>query len=72
MFHACVEKFDVMGTVEKILGTKRASVSLGYSGSTGYLVGHLTMNSMTDLALGGLNIFQYCLVFLLRDDLLKG
>ena len=24
------------------------------------------MNSMTDLALGGLNIFQYCLVFLLR------
>jgi len=23
MFHACVEKFDVMGTIGKILGTKR-------------------------------------------------
>ena len=28
MLHACVEKFDVMGTVGKILGTKRASVCL--------------------------------------------
>jgi len=28
MFHACVQRFDVMGTVEKLLGTKQ-SLSFG-------------------------------------------
>ena len=30
MFHICVERFDVTGTVVKILGTKRVLAVFGY------------------------------------------